>query len=355
MILSCYGISHHEAPVEVRERFALGENASVEAGRALCSPGRADEVVVLSTCNRTEYYSVAPRAARELVEADVCGAVPLAGFLHHEGEAAVRHLFRVACGLDSMVLGETEILGQVKKAYQNASLGGTTSRFLNKLFQRSFQVAKHVRSRTAITRGSVSVGSIAVDLAEQIFGSLRDRKVMIVGAGDTGELTARTLRSRGVQSLFVANRSFERADALARELGGRALHFDAWEQEMRDVDILLSSTSAPHFVITRSKLEPVMEERPERPLFLIDLAVPRDIEPSVNELDGVYLYDIDALQGIAAGALERRRAELAECERLIDEHVADFMGWLARETPRVGWERFLQRHRAAQLTKLNSA
>lgn len=354
MILSCFGISHHEASVEIRERFALGEHASVEAGRTLCGPGRAEEMVVLSTCNRTEYYSVAPLTARELVEAQAGGGTHLPGFLQHEGEAVVRHLFRVACGLDSMVLGETEILGQVKKAYQNASAGGTTSRFLNKLFQRTFQVAKHVRSRTGITRGSVSVGSIAVDLAEQIFGSLRDRKVMIVGAGETGELTARTLRSRGVTSLFVSNRSFERADALARELGGRALHFDAWEQEMQDVDILLSSTAAPHFVITHAKLAPVMDQRRDRPIFLIDLAVPRDIEPSVNELDGVYLYDIDSLQGIAAGALERRKAELVECERLIEEHVTDFMAWLARETPRLGWERFLQQHRQAQLTKLNS-
>ncbi len=354
MNLVCFGISHHEAAVEVRERFALGELASVKTAQQARAAGVAEEIVVISTCNRTEYYAVTGSAAAQELRQQHLGDVPGAGhFFHHDGASTVEHLFRVVSGLESMVIGETEVLGQVKKAYLKASEAGTTSRFLNKLFQRAFQVAKQVRSKTAITRGSVSVGSVAVDLAVQIFGDLRDRKVMILGAGETGELTARNLLSRGVRSLFVSNRSFERADALATELGGRAVHFDAWEDEMHDVDILLSSTAAPHCVVTRERLAPVLAERRDRPLFIIDLAVPRDVEAAVNDLDGVYLYDIDSLQGIAEQAMERRRSELGTCDEMIRAHVDDFAAWLARETPRVGWERFLQQHRAAQLTKLS--
>ncbi len=274
-------------------------------------------------------------------------------FYHHDGMASIEHLFRVVCGMESMVLGETEILGQTKKAYQAASTNGTTSRFLNKLFQRAFLVAKQVRTRTGIARGSVSVGSVGVDLAEQIFGDLRRCKVMILGAGETGELTARSLLARGVHSLFVSNRSYDRAAALAAELSGRAVHFDAWENEMHDVDILISSTAAPHHLVTRARLAPVLATRTDRPLFIIDLAVPRDVEPEVNELEGVYLYDIDSLQRIAEQALARRRTEMEACEAMIRAHVDEFRAWLAREEPRVGWQRFLEGHRERQLTKLS--
>lgn len=355
MNIVCFGLSHQQAGVEVRENFSLGEAASVEAARRVCDLEPVQEALVLSTCNRTEYYAVTTEAeARQLCALYFAGdtTAGVEHFYHHDGTASIEHLFRVVCGLESMVLGETEILGQVKKAYQAASAHGTTSRFLNKLFQRAFLVAKQVRTQTGIARGSVSVGSVGVDLAEQIFGSLRQRKVMILGAGETGELTARSLLARGVHSLFVSNRSYDRAAALALELNGRAVHFDAWENEMHDVDILISSTAAPHHIVTSERLKPVLATRTDRPLFIIDLAVPRDVDPAVNDLEGVYLYDIDSLQRIAEQALARRQNEMKACEAMIQEHVDEFQAWLVREEPRVGWQSFLEHHRERQLTKL---
>jgi glutamyl-tRNA reductase len=245
----------------------------------------------------------------------------------------VRHLFRVASGLESMVVGETEIFGQVKRAYELATGAQTTGKLLNRLFQKSFQVGKQVRSSTAITRGSVSVGSVAVDLAEQIFGDLEGCKIMILGAGETSEKTARAFRSRGAEQIFVSNRSFERAAALASITGGRAVHFEDWEQEFRDLDILVSSTAAPHAIVTLDKLAPVLRTRRHRPLFMIDLAMPRDIDPAVNKLDGVYLYDLDSLRAIAERTLEVRRQEAESCHRLIEHHVQDFQLWIERTQP----------------------
>lgn len=203
---------------------------------------------------------------------------------------------------------------------------------MNKLFQRAFRVAKEVRSKTNITRGPVSAGSVAVDLAEKIFGELSARNVMILGAGETSEQTARALYSRGAKSILVSNRSYDRAARLAGELGGRAIHFDEWEREFHDLDIIISSTSAPHPILTKAKLEPVMAGRKNRPLFAIDLAVPRDIEPAVNEVEGVFLYDIDSLEAIARNSIEIRRQELSVCEGMIERHVADFAGWLSGTT-----------------------
>ncbi|HEX8311238.1 MAG TPA: glutamyl-tRNA reductase, partial [Chthoniobacteraceae bacterium] len=197
-----------------------------------------------------------------------------------------------------------------------------------KLFQRAFNVAKEVRTKTNITRGSVSVGSVAVDLAERIFGKLQQCHVMILGAGETSEMTAGALKSRGVRSIFVANRSYERAAALAKAMDGKAVHFDEWQANFADVDILIGSTAAPHHVLTAAELEPIMRTRQDRPLFCIDLAVPRDIEPAVNDLEGVYLYDIDSLQAIADHSMNIRRQELVLCEEMIERHVAEFTGWL---------------------------
>jgi len=209
----------------------------------------------------------------------------------------------------------------------------TTGKLLNRLFQKSFQVGKQVRSSTAITRGSVSVGSVAVDLAEQIFGDLHGCKIMILGAGETSEKTAKAFRSRGAEQIFVSNRSFERAATLASMTGGRAVHFEDWEQEFRDLDILVSSTAAPHAIVTPDKLAPVLRTRRHRPLFMIDLAMPRDIDPAVNKLDGVYLYDLDSLRAIAERTLEVRRQEAESCHRLIEHHVQDFQLWIERTQP----------------------
>jgi glutamyl-tRNA reductase len=223
------------------------------------------------------------------------------------------------------VLGETEILGQLKQAYALAHRHGHTGAWLNRAFQCAFHVAKHIRSQTNIQRGSVSVASVAVELAEKIFGLLHDREVLVIGAGDTSEKTARALLSRGARSIIVANRSHDRAVALANELGGRAVQFDDLAAEFEKIDIAISSTSAPHHILNRAKLEPLMKARKHRPLLLIDIAVPRDIDPEVNFLENVYLYNIDDLQAIAADYLKQRKEEIARCEQIIAEKVKSLL------------------------------
>lgn len=337
MKIACIGVSHQTASVETRERFAIDPKRTEAALRQALEVPSVSEVVALSTCNRVEWYVVSTDPTfdpHQVLQAHApVASLDLEHVYLHDFEETVRHLFRVVSGLDSMVLGETEILGQVKKAYAAAAETQATSIWLNKLFQKSFSVAKQVRSQTAITRGSVSVGSVAVDLAEKIFGELNRCKVMVLGAGDTSERTIRALAGKGVGSLIVSNRSHDRAVTLAAEIGGRALHFDQWENEFGDLDILISSTAAPHYVVTHEALKKLMQKRPERPLFLIDIAVPRDVDPRVNELDGVYLYDIDSLESIARESLQARRQEMELCQRLIDEHVADFIRWSGQR----GW------------------
>ena len=330
------GLSHHSSPVSVRERFAFAEARVPAALQSLRDSGVADEAVILSTCNRVEIY-----AATQLEPARAFTALrqflitchdyrdPLTDEIYAWGEPqSVHHLFRVACGLDSMVLGETEILGQLKKAYDLALQNGHTGGRLNKAFQRAFNVAKHIRTETNIQRGSVSVGSVAVELAEKIFSRLSDRDVLVIGAGDTSEKTARALLSRGARSIIVSNRSHDKAVALAEALGGRAVSFENWADEFANIDIVVSSTSAPHYVLDRVKLEPLMKLRRNRPLLLIDIAVPRDIEPEVNFLDNVYLYNIDDLQAIAADYLKQRQEEIARCEQIIRQKAEAVLGAL---------------------------
>ncbi len=338
------GLSHHSAPVELRERFAFAEAKIPDALNSLRESGIAGEAVILSTCNRVEIYaatSLEPvRAFAELKqflarwgetpgEPDNLGIAEISppkaaldNELYTLGEPqSLQHLFKVACGMDSMVLGETEILGQLKKAYELAFQHKHTGARLNKAFQRAFHVAKHIRTETNIQRGSVSVASVAVELAEKIFSSLNDREVLVIGAGETSEKTARALLSRGARSIIVANRSHDRAVALANELGGRAVQFDDWAGEFQKIDIAISSTSAPHHILDRARLEPLMKARQHRPLLLIDIAVPRDIDPEVNLLENVYLYNIDDLQAIADGYLKQRKEEIARCEQIIAEKV----------------------------------
>ncbi len=319
------GLSHHTAPVTLRERFAFAE-ARVPATLAqLRESGLVDEAVILSTCNRVELYvstSLEPRQAFDELHHFLVNLHeyrdPITDELYKLAEPhSVEHLFKVASGLDSMVLGETEILGQLKKSYDLALQHNHTGSRLNKAFQRAFNVAKQIRTETNIQRGATSVAAVAVELAEKIFSSLDDRHVMVIGAGDTSEKAARALLSRGARSVIVSNRSFDRAEALARELGGRAVSFDAWAGEFRKIDIVISSTSAPHHIIDRAKLAPLMALRGNAPLLLIDIAVPRDIDPEVNYLDNVYLYNVDDLQAIASDYLKQRKDELAKCEAII--------------------------------------
>lgn len=323
------GLSHHTSPVETRERFAFAEGRIPEALASLRAAGLAEEAVILSTCNRVEIYvatALAPgQAFARLKEFFLRAGEPTEppdDSLYALAEPhSLQHLFKVASGLDSMVLGETEILGQLKTAYQTAQQHGHTGARLNKAFQRAFNAAKHIRTETNIQRGSVSVASVAVELAQKIFSSLGEREVLVIGAGETGEKVARALLSRGAKSIVVANRSFERAETLAREFGGRAVSFDHWLAEFEKVDIVISSTAAPHHILDRGKLEPVMRARRHRALLLIDIAVPRDIDPAVNFLENVYLYNIDDLQAIADDYLKLRKEEIARCEQIIAEKV----------------------------------
>lgn len=321
------GMSHRSAPVERRERFAFPDAGIAEALRGLRESRLVEEAVILSTCNRVEVYA-AGRNPDEMCREIRALLVRRAGMdcsgdeLYSLGEPdSVRHIFRVACGLDSMVLGETEILGQLKKAYDLALKGGHTGARLNRIFQRAFNVAKQVRTQTAIQRGNISVASVAVELAGRIFSSFAGREILIMGAGDTGEKTARALLSRGALSVVVANRSLDRAEALARELGGRAVPFERWGDEFARIDIVISSTSAPGYVLGRAAFEPLMPLRKGRPLLLIDLAVPRDIAPDVNSMEDVYLYNIDHLQAVAEDALVQRQEEIARCEEIILEKM----------------------------------
>jgi glutamyl-tRNA reductase len=338
MGIFCFGLSHQTAAVDVRERFVIPESALPDALMRLKSMPGLYEGLIVSTCNRTEFYvtgefreSTAPIFFERFYRSLRTGDEP--HLFRLWAAQCVRHLFRVASGLESMVVGETEIFGQVKRAYECAIDAKTTGKLLNRLFQKSFQVGKQVRSSTGITRGSVSVGSVAVELAQQIFGDLHRCKIMILGAGETSEKTARSFRSRGAQQIFVANRSFERAEALAAITGGRAIHYENWERELQDVDVLVSSTAAPHVILTPEKLAPLLRTRRHRPLFLIDLAIPRDINPAVHNLDGVYLYDLDALQSMAERTLAVRRQEAENCHRLIEQHVLDFQLWIERTQP----------------------
>src|SRR5205814_5727505 len=248
----------------------------------------------------------------------------LEAFYRKENAECWRHLVRVAAGLDSMVVGETEILGQAKRAYADARANGNAGPLLHRLCQRAFRAAKQVRSKTQITRGPVSVGSVAVELAEKIFGDLRGRKVLVLGAGETSEKTLRALSSRGVSDLRVSNRTLARAEELADQLQGIAVPFARWVEQCREIDILISSIASESHLLTRAALEPILRERVERPLFLIDIAVPRNIAPQVNEVEGVYLYDINSLQTIAQESLELRCQQIAIAETIIEQHVKDF-------------------------------
>ena len=333
MNLFCVGLSHHTANVETRERFA----GHAETDCILRAAGCA-EVLLLTTCNRVEVYG----ASEQRVSTDEIArclvrtidnepeeyALP---FYRYEDTRCVQHLFRVASGLDSMVVGESEILGQAKKAYESARASGAAGPCLHRLFQRAFHVAKQVRTHTDITRGSVSVGSVAVDLAQRIFGQLGNCKVLVLGAGETSERTARALVSRGVTDLRVSNRSSDRAEELARLVSGQAVRFDEWPSQFREIDILITSTSSETPLLTPENLSTMLRNRVDRPLFIIDIAVPRDVDPSVNEMEAVYLYDIDSLQSVAEQSLALRRQQIAAAEAIIAKHIADFGESISRK------------------------
>jgi glutamyl-tRNA reductase len=322
------GATHHTAPLAIRERLAF----SVEAARDLSAelkrmPG-LQEFTLLNTCNRIEFYGVASDATAAVrVQAAICekqrfDPAEFAQFrLQLHGIDAIQHLLNVAAGLDSQMLGETEIFGQVKEAYANAQAGGFTGPVLNRVFQKAFQAAKHVRTHTAITGGHVSVANVAVDLAQTIFGALAETHILLLGAGEIGEKTAKAFQSRGAGSLTVASRRFERAMELATTLTGSALPFEQREARLSEFDVIVGSTSAPGTVISSAAVKAAMHRRPARPLFFIDLALPRDIDPAVAELQNVFLYNLDDLAKIAEENRAARAAETAKCRAILAERA----------------------------------
>lgn len=330
MNIFCVGLSHHVAEVEMRENFAGHAETESMLRKAGCT-----EALVLTTCNRVEVYGASEKRVStdeitRSLQRESSQPAETPPFYRYEYDKCVQHLFRVASGLDSMVVGESEILGQAKKAYESARQSGGAGPFLHRLFQRAFRVAKQVRTHTEIARGTVSVGSVAVDLAQRIFGKLNERKVLVVGAGEMSERTARALVSRGVSDLRVSNRSSERANELADLVCGRAIPFDNWLNQCREIDILITSTSSEEPLLRADNLGPVISERTDRPLFIIDIAVPRNVDPRVNEMDGVYLYDIDSLQLVAEQSLAMRRQQVAAAEEIVAHHVEGLQEVLAR-------------------------
>jgi len=335
----CGGLTFEGVPVELREKVAFREAQLPDALVQMKTMLNLSEAVLVSTCNRVEYFGATTQpdyAAAAWPDFLRRFHAVSEDFSHLSfqmcGPSCVEHLYAVASGLKSMVIGETEVLGQLKDAYQVAQSHGQTGKWLNRLFQSSFAAAKSVRTNTAITRGHVSVGSVSVELAEKIFGDLRKCRVMVIGAGDTSEKTARSLLGHGVHSILVANRTYERAAALAVALRGEAVHWEEWEDHATNVDIMISSTSAPHYVLTQDKLALLLKRRERRPLFLIDLAVPRDFEPSINLLDDVFLYDIDDLQSIAQTHLRERQTEITRSMEILKPHVERYMEWAGRQT-----------------------
>jgi glutamyl-tRNA reductase len=319
------GLSYKTAPVELREQLAVHPSQMRCAGCRLKLAGDLSEVVVVSTCNRVEVYGVTPKVngnVHRIFQHLSAGGADFSPYLYiKEGPEAVRHLYSVASGLDSMVLGETEISGQVKLAYQTAQAAKLTGRVLNRVFQTALQTAKEVRTKTSIGRGATSVGSVAVELAEQIFRDLSDKTVMILGAGKMGEACVRHLSKKGARSVFVSNRSFERAESLAAEFGGRAIRFADCLAAMVNADIVVSSTGCPHTILGRHEISRVMAARGNRPLVLIDIAVPRDIDAAVQQLNNVYLYNVDDLEIIVRENVRSREQELARCEAIIAERT----------------------------------
>jgi len=332
MHLLALGINHTTAPVHLRERAAVGVERLDEA--LLDIADRVDEATILSTCNRTEIYC-------RQADPDPVGIVKWLCKFHelpardiepylyqHPDESAVRHAFRVASGLDSMVLGEPQILGQMKAAFSAAHKLGTTGKILNRLFQQTFTVAKQVRTDTAIGASAVSVAYAAVALAKQIFADLSEQTVLMIGAGETIELTARHLQQSGVTKIIVANRTLERAQQLAEDFGAQAISLAELPNRLPDADIVISSTASTLPILGKGAVEKALKQRKHRPMFLVDLAVPRDIEEQVGELRDAYLYTVDDLQEVIQENLASRKAAAEEAEQIIDLQTADFMRWL---------------------------
>jgi glutamyl-tRNA reductase len=336
--LLALGISHKTAPVALRERLAFTEPEAIEFERQATATPEVREAVVISTCNRTEVYLVVGDPVR--AESDVLGLLAgrasirpteLSDAIYSPRNCdAARQLYRVTAGLESMIVGEAEIQGQVKRAYEAAMRAGCTGPLSNRLFAAALTAGKRVRTETEVSAARVSIPSVAVDLALSVLGDLEHRHVVVLGAGETSELTARALNEQGAGTIFVANRHADRALSLAQRFGGSVVGLDDLPEQLLAADIALCSTSSPHPIVGRDELEIVMREREGRPLLLIDIAVPRDVEAACAELAGVSLYDIDDLQAVVARNISTREGELPRAEEIVEEEIHRFARWLGQ-------------------------
>jgi len=331
------GLSHKTAPVEIREKLAFAPTAMEQPLQKMLGLPTVAEGLIVSTCNRVELCAATkePDAAiaalrRFLAVYHEVAPGEIDEYLYdYQGEEAIRHLFRVASSLDSMVLGEPQILGQIKTAYGYAAEFKTAGLILNRFLHKAFSVAKRVRTETAIASNAVSVSFAAVELARKIFDRLDDKAVMIIGAGEMCELAARHFVTNGVAKVLVTNRTFERAEKLASEFNGKAVPFEHFVDHLAATDIVLTSTGAPNFILGQRQMEDVLHRRKNRPMFLIDIAVPRDIDPKVNDIDNAYLYDVDDLQGVVQANLKERKKEAGKAEAIVEQEIGQFYQWLA--------------------------
>lgn len=358
------GLNHRTAPVEVRERLAFPSGHLEDALRQLVELSGVREAVILSTCNRVEVaVSAESLDGRAIVEhfLEHVRQMPrqqLSPHLYHyQGREAIRHLFRVAASLDSMVVGEPQILGQLKEAYAAAKSAGSVNGFLDGLLTRAFSVAKRVRSETEIGQNAVSVSYAAVELAREIFGNLSGRGILLIGAGKMSELAARHLHRAGASRIYVTNRTRERAEEMAAVFSGTVVPYEQFVTGMAQVDIVITSSGAPHYILTRDGMKTVMHQRKHRPIFLIDIAVPRNVEPAVNQLDNVFLYDIDDLGRVVEQNRVARLEEAAEAERIIEEEVEKMLARLRERevTPTiVRLQEQLESIRSGELERMRS-
>ncbi len=326
------GLSHRTAPVEVRERLAIAPDRLEQELREIVADGPFDEALLISTCNRVELYATsanpteAARHAKEALAARLAGSATEAVFYQERGVDAIRHVFRVASSLDSLVVGEPQILGQVKEAFYAAKEAGMMGTLLGRCFTQAFATAKRVRNETGIAEGTVSVSSIACELAKKIFGNLEGRRTLLLGAGEMGESAARSLRQTGTQ-LHVVNRSEERARKLAEACGGRAVPYERLSVELADADVVIASTASSNFILTPKLMKGVVRTRRHRPLFIVDIAVPRDVDPRVGSMDNIFVYDVDDLQQVAEENLSVRAREAAQAEQIVEQEVESFLSW----------------------------
>lgn len=335
MPLFTVGISHHTAPIEIREKVAIARSDYSDRVSQLCALPGIEEVLILGTCNRTEIYCLSTAAGKSgLIEwihrvNDIPAGDLDKHLYQHEGEDAARHLIRVASGLDSLVLGETQILGQLKDAWQQAHDAGSLGKVLDRLFQHTFNAAKSIRTNSGISDHTVSVAYTAVVLARQIFGDLSSQTVVLIGAGEMIQLCGRYLRDHGIAKLLIVNRSRDKAEELAAELGATALTLDQLQEALPRADILISSTASPDPVIMKADIKAALRQRRHRPMFLVDIAVPRDIDPEISKVKDVYLYTIDDLQQVVDENMEQRNAAAQSASGEVDEAVSGFMRWMS--------------------------